>query len=113
MGGLQRVIDGGENPTEVSVDIIVPEAEHAKSLTFEMMVTLHIAFGMSVFVMLPAIDFDDQSMLEADKIQDSVVTWRLSPKMKSARSPGAEMDPKLDLLWRQSLPQFPRCLVCH
>jgi hypothetical protein len=68
------------------------------------MITLHVTFSVIVFVVLSAIDFDDQPMLETDKIHDDVVTWRLSPKVKSAGSPRTQMHPQLDLLRCEPLP---------
>ena len=93
VGCAQRIVDSGQDPAEVSIDIIVPESQHAKSLTFEMTVALYVTLGVFVFVVLPAVNFDDQPMLDADKIQDSVVPWRLSPEMKSPGSPGTQMHP--------------------
>ena len=104
MGCAQRAVDGGQNSAEVLIDLVVPESQHAKSLSFELTITLYVSFSVSLFVVLSAVNFDDQPMLDADKIQDSVVPWRLSPEMKSAAAPGTQMHPQLDLLRREPLP---------
>jgi hypothetical protein len=42
---------------------------------------------MIIEIVLPAIDLDNETMLEADKINDKTLTRRLSPKVVATRPP--------------------------
>jgi len=42
---------------------------------------------MCIKVVLATVDFDDEAMLEADKVNDETIAGRLAAKMKSALPP--------------------------
>jgi hypothetical protein len=86
-GVVQRVIDQCQYTFEVFIDIVVPKAQDLESLLGEMIVTFCVTPRMRIDVMLTAIDFDDEPMFEADKIDDKTVTRRLTTKVKPSPSP--------------------------
>jgi hypothetical protein len=69
--------------------------------------------GVTVEAVLPAVDFDNEAMPEANEVDDEGVPRRLSPEVIAARSPRAKMHPEFDLLRRHSLPQAARVGVRH
>jgi len=52
-----------------------------------MAVAFCITFCMCIKVVLATVDFDDEAMLEADKVNDETIAGRLAAKMKSALPP--------------------------
>ena len=57
-------------------DVIIPETDHAKALGFEPGCSLRVARG--TIRMLPAIQFDDEFLLEADEVHD-IGRYRMLP----------------------------------
>jgi hypothetical protein len=69
------------------IDLVVPEPQNSKAAVSEMTVARGVAHDVRVIVVLTAIDFDNQSKTETNKIQDKPVAWSLSSEMKAARFP--------------------------
>ena len=86
-GPLQGFINDGENAFQIPVNLIVPEAQHVEALSYEMPISPTIAFCMSIKIVLAAIHFDDQPVLQAYEIHDEIVTWCLTAEMITALSP--------------------------
>src|SRR5262249_17580677 len=86
-GLTERVVDNCQHAVQIAIDVVVPETQYAKPFRGQMMIALRVALGMRIKVMLAAVDFDDEPMLEANKINDVVFTRRLSPEVESLFSP--------------------------
>jgi hypothetical protein len=50
-------------------------------------ISLRVALGMGIEIMLPAVDLDDEAVFETDEIYNIVVTRRLSAEVKPLLSP--------------------------
>jgi len=72
-----------------------------------------IAPGVRVEVMLAAVDFDDEPVLETEEVDDMSVAWSLAAKMETLFSPGAEMNPQFHLVWGHSFAQTASDFVSH
>ena len=92
------------------VDFVVPKSQCQKAVRRKNPVAMKIARGLRGLRMLAAIAFNDQAMLEANKIQDIAFQRRLAPKMQTLRTQGPKTQPKLDLMPRHALAQLPRAL---
>jgi hypothetical protein len=106
-------IYGLQDAAQVSIHIAVPKPQHAKARARQLSVARQILVGIRLQIVMAAINFDDQGMLQANEINDEAFARRLTPEMKSSRSPGAQMIPDLHFLRCQRLPQAPSNLVCH
>jgi hypothetical protein len=112
-GIFQRVSNGRKHSLQIAIEVMVPETQSPETLPGKMTVALHIAPGMRIKVMLTAVHFDDQTMLETDEIHDMIIARRLSAEVKSLFSPGAQMNPQLHLLWGHLFAQGTSNLVGH
>jgi hypothetical protein len=65
--GAERSKDGVAHTGSVRKDVIVPEAKQAEAGGSEPAIFRRVCAGSSV---LPAIEFDDKSRVEADKVGD-------------------------------------------
>ena len=81
---MQGGVDCFEDPVEITVDVVVPETQHAKSLLRECIVPPPIFGGAIVEIVLPAIDLDDELMPHTHKIDDVLFARGLTPNVKSA-----------------------------
>ena len=70
---LQRRVYCLEDTDQIPIDLVIPKSQHAKSVAHEMPVALAIARGVIIEIVLTAIDFDHQLMLQANKIDDEAV----------------------------------------
>jgi hypothetical protein len=55
---------------EIAVDLIVPEAQHAKSVAQQTAITRLITRCMLIEIVLPSIDFHDEFLCHADEVDD-------------------------------------------
>jgi hypothetical protein len=58
---------------------------------------------MSVKIVLSAVNFDNETVLQADEINDVAFAWRLPTEVISALTPRAEMIPDFNFLRRERL----------
>jgi hypothetical protein len=86
-GLSEGLVDNCQHAVQITIDVIVPETQYAKTFVGQMMIALRVALGMRVEVMLTAVDLDDEPMLETNKIDDIVVARGLSPEVESLFSP--------------------------
>ena len=79
--------------------IVVPDAQYAKPQRFERMRAFRVT--RVLIEMLAAIEFDDQTMLDADEIHDITVDGMLATKLR-AELAGAQARPEslFDVGWR-------------
>jgi hypothetical protein len=68
-----------DDAVDVPHDVRIPESQHAITLGFQLRSPLSILRGQ--FRMLAAIDLDDQSFLDAQKVYDVVLERRLAAKL--------------------------------
>ena len=84
---LKCGVDHLQYSGKVAVDLVVPKPQNTKSTPFEAAGTNRIARGVVIKIVLTAINFDNEPVLETDKIDDVIVARRLPTKMKSALAP--------------------------
>jgi len=76
-----------QHTLQVSIDVAVPHADHPKALTYKVAVPLYIASGMGIEIMLSAINFDNETVLEADEIYHMIIERRLAAEVESPAFP--------------------------
>ena len=72
-----------------------------------------ISRGVIIEIVLAAIHFDDQLLLQANEIDDEAVARRLAAEMKAALAPRAQMNPQFDFLRSHRLAQLTGDLIGH
>ena len=98
---------------EIAVDVGIPKSQHLETIRLQNGVTLPVASHPRLEGMLRPIDLDDETMREADEIQNVPVQRNLPAEMISVLSLRPEMDPKLHLLRRHLLAEFACALIGH
>jgi hypothetical protein len=78
------VIDHLQDTAEISVHLVIPEAENFEVTIDEMFVTPSVASGMRVEIVLTSVDLNNQTGPQADEIQNASIPRCLPPKVKSA-----------------------------
>ena len=66
---------------------------------------------MIIEIVLAAIDFDDQLLLQANEVDNEAIARRLAAEMKAALAPRAQMNPQFDLLWGHRFAQLAGDLI--
>ena len=70
-----------KHAVDVSEHVVIPEAQYAIALRLEKPRSLRVA--PRLLVVLPAVDFDDQTCVMADEINDIATEVNLATKMRS------------------------------
>jgi hypothetical protein len=112
-GIAQRVIDQSQNTLQIPIHFVVPETQYAEPLTGKMTVTNSIASSMGIEIVLAAIDFDNETVLQTDEIYDMPLARRLPAEVETLFSPRPQMNPQLHLLPCHSFAKIPRDFVGH
>ena len=112
-GIAQRFVDDRQHAFEIRIYVVIPEPQHPETLVSEMQIARRIASRVRIVVMLSAINFDDQTMFQARKIDDKIITRRLATKVKAAFAPRSKVNPKLHLLRCHLFAKAPRDFVRH
>jgi hypothetical protein len=110
---LQRRVDRFQNAGQVLIDLVVPKSQYAKTIPHEMPVTHSIARGVMIEIVLAAVDFHDELLLQANEVDDEAVARRLAAEMKAALAPRAQMDPEFDFLPGHCLAQLAGDCIGH
>jgi len=92
-----------KDPLNILINFVVPKSEHAIAGILKSVVTYTVTLRVFAVVVLTTVDFDDQSMLQACKVDNVSALRNLSTKMKTACFPRSEMNPELYLLGRHRL----------
>jgi hypothetical protein len=83
--GLARTVQFYINPfehrVEISVDVRIPEPDNTVSFLFEPKLPLLVAPGYFVFVVMPAIQFDNQTPGWTEEVDDVGTNRRLAPEV--------------------------------
>ncbi len=99
---LARIAQLRQNVTadiiEMLQDLVVPEAQDAKTFGAEEGVTMKVVEAVA---MLAAIDLNDQSGFEADEIEDVATQWHLAAEFGTAELSVAERAPEHGLRQRR------------
>jgi hypothetical protein len=73
----------GQNTVNISKHVVVPEAQHAIATCFDL--TRATRVGCALLVVLTTIEFDDQSRLAADEVDDEGADQSLPTKVRSSK----------------------------
>jgi hypothetical protein len=110
---LQRRVYCFQDAGQVLIDVVVPKSQHAKPIAHEMLVAHSISRGVIIEIVLAAVDFDNEFLLQANEVDDEAVARRLAAEMKAALAPRAQMNPQFDLLWGHRFAQLAGDLIGH
>jgi len=110
---LQRRVYRLQDTGQIPIHVGIPKSQHAEPIADEMPVAHSISCGVIIEIVLAAIDFDDQLLLQANEIDDETIVRRLATKMKAALAPRAQVNPQLDFLPGHCLAQLVGDLVGH
>jgi hypothetical protein len=84
-------LDRSQNSLEIAKNVVIPESKHAISIRNQALISYRVC---SRFIVLSAIDFNNEKLLAANEIAD-VTTYRLLPyKFMSVDLPVADAIPK-------------------
>jgi hypothetical protein len=86
-GRFQRVVNGSEHAFEIPIDIAIPKSQHAKTECLQVAIADAVLLGVRIIIVLTAIKFDDQPLLEARKIDDVPCARCLAAEMEAAAFP--------------------------
>jgi hypothetical protein len=82
-----RVVNDTQYAIEVFIDLVVPEPQYPEPLCDEVSIAFAVPARMRIESVLPAINFDHETLLQADEIHDEIITRRLPAEMEAALSP--------------------------
>jgi hypothetical protein len=83
----QCSIDDFKNAIEIFIDVAVPKTQHAKPCIVQAAITITVALDMILHIVLTAIDFDNETMLQTREVDDMTTFRILAAKMKSTATP--------------------------
>jgi len=84
---VQSHIDCFQDSDKIAINVAIPKSKDPKAGLFEVFVAPSVASSACVQIMLPAVDLDDKTMFQTNKIYDVALSWRLATEMKSTLSP--------------------------
>jgi len=90
VGGFSRPqfrVDRFQYPVQVAADVRIPKSQHAKSVARQVLVAQTISRSMAVEIMLPAVNFNGEFVLEAHEVDDIPEARHLTSKVISAGAP--------------------------
>src|SRR5664279_846997 len=105
----QRSIDSFQDAVQVGINIAVPKAKHAKAGKCQRLVAFFVFGGMSIQIMLTAVDLYNKSVFHTDEVENVSLAWRLAAEMEPTFTPGAKVIPDFHLLRRERLAET--CLL--
>jgi hypothetical protein len=90
----QSVRNRLQNTVDILEYLVVPKSQYTIILASEPLVTYRISFADAV---LPAIEFDDQSLLTAYEVDDVSADWFLTDEFVARNLPRANSIPETQL----------------
>ena len=75
-------VDLLKNSVQTPRNIRVPEPDDAITLFLEPLLSLKISHSRFIIIVVPAIDFDDETSCGTKEVDDVWPDWRLSSKMR-------------------------------
>ena len=91
---------------------VVPEPQHAVPGSPQAGIATFVV-SLAFFSVLTAVEFDNQSALETNKVDDIGTNRPLAAKLERLQSPGAQMTPEAVLDFRCASTQVARSLQRH
>jgi hypothetical protein len=82
------------NAFRIFEHVVVPEAKHFEPLAPQVRIPSPVNPTAPVQVVLSAINLNDKARGEAGKIDNQMIDWNLSPKMKPVSLQGTQMSPE-------------------
>ena len=73
-------------------DLLIAEADHCPAIRFDLSLPFLVVFINVVVV--PAIDFDDQLLIDAGKVRDEWRNGKLASELEVAQAAGSESTPE-------------------
>jgi hypothetical protein len=92
-GRAQRQQDSLNNAIQVRVDVRVPESQRTKTGAAKDCIAHRIVVRVKILAMLATVDFDHQSLLEADKVQVEADERRLASEVKALGPQLSKLNP--------------------
>jgi len=83
----QRSVNALKDSCQISVDVAIPETKNEETAIDQLAIAATIAFLMRFVIVLPTVNFNDQSMFEAGEINDVTGARRLTTEMVALCSP--------------------------
>jgi hypothetical protein len=71
---------------------LIPKPKHAKAARSQKRISSTIS--LRPFLMLPAVDFDDQAAFHANEVDDKGPQWMLAPELQRAHATRPEQVPQ-------------------
>ena len=84
------MLDRKPNAVDVGKHVIVPEPDHAETLSFEIFRPGRIPLSR----VLAAVDLDDQTVAKAEEVDDVAVDLHLATKLQAMHLAAAEILPE-------------------
>jgi hypothetical protein len=106
-------MDSVEHAGQVGVDVVLPEAEHAKAGPLQHGIAFPVRHLAVVPRVAPTVRLDDDPMAEAGEIDNDTEDRGLAAEVEAVASPGPEMHPELYFLRRHGLAQGARSGIGH
>jgi hypothetical protein len=103
---LERLLDQLNDAVETGIDVRVPDSDRAKARPAKHRVTHGVVIGLRVFGMLASINFDNQTLLEADEIEIEAEQRRLPTEVESLGPHLPKLNPETDFLRRHRSTQL-------
>ena len=95
--------DNGQYPFRIFEDVGIPEAQNAITLSSKLGVATPVPYA---FTMLAPINFDDQALLLAEKVNHPGTDWHLAAKLPPGEAPVPQVIPEVAFGVGQVSPQF-------
>lgn len=83
----ERSTNRFQNAFQIAIDVAVPEAKDAETGTLELFVSRLVVRAMRIDIVLSAIYFDREAVLQTNEIDDVAAAGRLTAKMESLAAP--------------------------
>ena len=90
IGPLQRHQYGMHHAVQILPDGAVPESEDPEAFARQHSISNLVMSGLCVLAVMPAVHFDDQPFLEADKVEEIASEGRLPTELKPLRAQAFE-----------------------
>ena len=103
---MERLLDQSDDAIEIGVDVRVPDPDRAKTRPAKHRVTHGVVIGLRAFGVLASVNFDNQTLPEADEIEIESEQRRLSTEMESLRAHLPKLNPETDFLRRHRSAQL-------
>jgi hypothetical protein len=112
-GLVQRSQNALHHPSEILINIGIPEPKNPEALSEEKCVTDLIGQRGPRQSVLTSIGFDHEPGTERNEVHDVTTDRRLPPKLETERLQLAQLRPQFDFLRRETLAKRAGIFVCQ